>query len=551
VSPRTTIASEGGSRLPRGTTLAAMLLAAAVYVLPLFLGTPLLDPDEGLHAAIAQEMVERGDWVTPRFLGQPFLDKPALFFWSLAASIAAFGDNEFAIKLPGLLFGALGAFATGLLARRFFGRDAGTLGAAFYAGLLLPLALTQVAVHDVAVVPWTTLAMLALYDATESTDVRSTLAKGALAGVWLGLAALAKGLTGVVLVGLPFAAWCLLNRRLRPSVLLAGLLSLVVAVLVAAPWYLAMESANPGYLHYYFVERHLMGYATTTQLPWLTYVGASMRSMWDAWRARQRTPGTRAVELLVIWVTLDTLFLSTAGSKLVTYVLPIFPAIVALSVRAWTLRLTPVAGVAPPRWRGAHLLACLGMAAVLPGAVLVARAWLGIDIGAVAWVGAAVGGAAWLALAARSTRQPDTRTLVDMIWGLTLTVVIALVVMLPAVAPVFTAREVARYYNRQGRLPSTVWFYDERVGSFLFYLDAPLRRALVPEQVVRVRPEQLLALTHAPADTDIVVSIEDFTRLQRRIPIASHPSVLAGHHRVFKSEDFLDALRAAMDGPGR
>ena len=80
-----------------------------------------------------------------------------------------------------------------------------------YASLLLPLALTEVAVHDVAVVPWTTLAMLALYDAAESADTRTTIAEGALAGVWLGLAALTKALTGVVLVGLPFAAWCLLT----------------------------------------------------------------------------------------------------------------------------------------------------------------------------------------------------------------------------------------------------------------------------------------------------------------------------------------------------
>ena len=176
-----------------------------------------------------------------------------------------------------------------------------------------------------------------------------------------------------------------------------------------------------------------------------------------------------------------------------------------------------------PRWRGAHLLACLGMAAVLPSAPPRRADVDGHRHAAVAWVGAATGGAAWLALAARSTRQPDSRTLVELIWALTLTVVVALVVMLPSVAPAFTAREVARHYNRQGRLPATVWFYDERVGSFLFYLDAPLRRALTPEQVVRARPELLLALRHAPADTDIVVPIEEIKRLERRIPLCVTP----------------------------
>ena len=66
---------------------------------------PLVDPDEGLHASVAQEMVERGDWIVPRMLHQPFLDKPILYFWAVALSLKAFGMSEAAVRLPGLLFG--------------------------------------------------------------------------------------------------------------------------------------------------------------------------------------------------------------------------------------------------------------------------------------------------------------------------------------------------------------------------------------------------------------------------------------------------------------
>ena len=70
---------------------------------------------------------------------------------------------------------------------------------------------------------------------------------------------------------------------------------MVVAALVAAPWYIAMESAHPGYLHYYFVERHVQGYLTATQrhagrpfwsyvpillggtLPWTLYLAGAIR----------------------------------------------------------------------------------------------------------------------------------------------------------------------------------------------------------------------------------------------------------------------------------
>ena len=59
--------------------LTVVICAAAIYIYPLALPTPLTDPDEGLHAAIAQEMVERGDYFIPRIAGEPFLDKPFLY----------------------------------------------------------------------------------------------------------------------------------------------------------------------------------------------------------------------------------------------------------------------------------------------------------------------------------------------------------------------------------------------------------------------------------------------------------------------------------------
>jgi 4-amino-4-deoxy-L-arabinose transferase-like glycosyltransferase len=545
-------------------------LGLAAFVLPLVLGTPLLDPDEGLHAAIAQEMVERGDWTTPRLLGQPFLDKPILFFWSLAASLALFGCNEFAIKLPGLLFGALGAAAAGLLARRMFGRTAGVLAVVFHTSLLLPLALTEAAVHDVALVPWATLAMLAFYDAAMHRDARATIGLGALAGTCLGLAILTKALTGVVLVGLPFAVWCVFNWKLRPPVVLAGFVSLLVAAAVAAPWYAAMEAANPGYLHYYFVERHLLGYTTTTQLhgqrawwyygpvliggalPWFVYLFAPLRRLLAAWTGRARSEEDRALELLVLWVAADVIFLSLAGSKLATYVLPVFPAIAALAACAWTRVLADESREVPSRaWRTAHAMVCVSMAVVLPGALLVSARWFGLVLGPVSWAAAGVASLVWLGVLAVALKGPSGQVLTALVGALAVTVTTGLAVLLPAAAPAFTARDLARHYNREGRLPGTVWFYDERVGSFLFYLDAPLRATLTPERVVRARPELLLALRHAPADTVIVVPVEELPRLERRVPLRAQPSVLAGHHRAYTAEDFVAALRIAVDGPAR
>ena len=149
-----------------GRTLAllAVVLAAVMFVFPLAIAFPLLDPDEGLHASIAQDMVERGDWITPRFLGRPFLDKPIFYFWVQAASLWLFGPSEAAVRLPGLMFGLLGAISTGLLGWRMFNRATGLIAGILYATTILPTALAQAASHDVALIPWINLTLLLLWE---------------------------------------------------------------------------------------------------------------------------------------------------------------------------------------------------------------------------------------------------------------------------------------------------------------------------------------------------------------------------------------------------
>ena len=52
-------------------------------------------------------MLETGDWLVPQFdYGVPFWGKPPLSTWLSAASMAAFGVNEFAARLPSLLLAA-------------------------------------------------------------------------------------------------------------------------------------------------------------------------------------------------------------------------------------------------------------------------------------------------------------------------------------------------------------------------------------------------------------------------------------------------------------
>jgi hypothetical protein len=125
---------------------------------------------------------------------------------------------------------------------------------------------------------------------------------------------------------------------------LRGLLALLVAASVAAPWYIAMAAKNPGYFHYYFIERHLLGYATNTQphggrpfwyylpivlgggLPWTLYLPSALADAWQQRKSRATRSAGGVATLLVCWIVGCTLFLSLANSKLVTYIWPVFPS---------------------------------------------------------------------------------------------------------------------------------------------------------------------------------------------------------------------------------
>ena len=225
--------------LPRGTARAAAsgfagcgrgLLAAWSSCCRSLLGTPLLDPDEGLHAAIAQEMVERGDWVTPRLLGAavPRQARPVLLEPRRPRSPPS-GRTSSRSSCQVLPSACSARWAPGCSPSGLFGRATGLTALVFYATLLLPFGLAQAAVHDVALVPWTTLAMLSLWDAASAPAWRSARSRGALAGLWLGLAVLTKALTGVALVGLPFVVWAVGRDASSLRLVAAGVLSLIVA----------------------------------------------------------------------------------------------------------------------------------------------------------------------------------------------------------------------------------------------------------------------------------------------------------------------------------
>ena len=253
-------------------------------------------------------------------------------------------------------------------------------------------------------------------------------------------------------------------------------MAIVVAAVVAAPWYIAMEHAHPGYLHYYFVERHVQGYLTATQrhagrpfwyyvpivlggaLPWSLHLAGAIRS-------------ARAHRLRLVlwgWFALGLVFLSAGESKLVTYALPLFP-----SHRDCDRRVR-----ARDEHAGSDGASVRGDAL---GPDRAARAAAGRRAGRAGSRFGPVPPSAWLpivvfgVLTLDAGRRARRGHLVPWLAQASICSLIATMTLVPRAASWMTSKDLAAALNAGGALPSRVSVVDERIGSLVFYLDPALR----------------------------------------------------------------------------
>ena len=562
---------EGGSVTNHGwkaSLLGLALLAGLGVICPLLMAPyiPLLDPDEGMHASVAQEMVESGDWIVPHLLDEPFLDKPILYFWAIAASLKIFGMSEAAVRLPGLLCGMLGTLTTATMAWRMLGCRTGLTAGAFYASMILPMALVQVPGHDVALVPWVNLALLCFWESERGDSSRR--ASGTMyswswtgaAGLLLGLAILTKGLAGVALVGIAYGGYLIVSRRLRFMHCFRAALALTVAAIIGSSWYFAVEHSNPGFLRYYFFERHVLGFLTHSQphglapwwyyfpvlivggLPWIGYLPVLVQDAVS--RRRKRIPamtdarGNRPLLLLGCWFVGCTLFLTLSRSKLITYIWPVFPAVAILTAILWTRKIDGVLCDGAKRWMGRIVwCTCLMGLLGLPATLAITQIALPTRFPLPVWTLAVVAGLTSLAPLGSWLRGRDRWTL----WLAATTVcgqmVVLLLCIFPQAAVGLSCRDLADYFNRTGELPSRTLMAQDRVGSVIFYLDRNLRSQLHLGQMTSQDIDDPLPSPEFDAKEWIVIPERHLHTALNDYDLRALPYEQAGRFRLYRRGD--------------
>ena len=298
---------------------------------------PLMGTDEGMYGSASFNMLASGDYTIPRLGGLPFYDKPPLCYWLQAQSMKVFGVNEFALRLPSAVCFCLLVWLVTWAGAKIFDRRRGIFAGFITATSVLVAALGRMCLTDGPL----TLAISAclLWFILAHTG-KIGKACYILSSAALGCAVMIKGPAAAVLVFLTIGVYLALKRE-KPD--RAYLLSLLLAVAAALPWFLLANARTGGdfgrefflhqnvaralgkdFAHNYpiwsYIPVLLVG-----MLPWSLYIPVSFRDL-------RVIP---AKLFLVLWAAVIFAVFTAIPSKLPGYIVPMIPACALLIGGSW------------------------------------------------------------------------------------------------------------------------------------------------------------------------------------------------------------------------
>jgi len=329
------------------------ILLLIVLAVPLLGGgsatIPLTGPDEPRYAAIANEMMQTGDYVTPRLGGKPWFEKPALTYWLMAASYRVVGVNELGARLPSILLALLSVLIVFYTGRRLASLRMGLLAALALECSIGFLVFSRAASTDMILTATVTMALCAflLSEREQNTVVSIFDSRNLWLAIFyagLGLAILAKGLAGVALAGGIIGSYLLISRRLKNFIGLHLIWGGLLVLAISAIWY-GPVIARHGYsfIDEFFVQHHFQRFTTNKYHhpgPFYYYVLAIVIAVFpfsfllpvsaaNVPIAQYLKKGVEATDrwklFAFLWMLFPVVFFSFSGSKLPGYVLPAVP----------------------------------------------------------------------------------------------------------------------------------------------------------------------------------------------------------------------------------
>jgi 4-amino-4-deoxy-L-arabinose transferase-like glycosyltransferase len=321
---------------------------------------PLYNKGEPREGLVVWDIWSAGNWILPLRGGVDIPSKPPMFHWIAAlAAIVSGSLNEFTLRFPSALLGAVGVLLVYLTGAALWGRVAGLVSAIVLATSFEWWRAATTARVDMTLTFFMLASFLCFYYLYQS---RGGLLKSLLMATLLGLATLAKGPVGAILpclAGLVFLA-CKRDFAFLKKIHLP--IAVPVGIAVAATWYVLalweggekffarqivheiimtpLGGAGHNQPFYYYLPKLLAGLA-----PWSLFLPSLAIFLY---RQRRRLDEERLLYLVICFAAVFIAASLSIGKRPV-YILPLYPA-VALLLGAWWQKLSegsvPRAGVA-------------------------------------------------------------------------------------------------------------------------------------------------------------------------------------------------------------
>ena len=309
---------------------------------------PLLDSDETRYADMARCMLTSKNFTTLYLDGRIFWDKPPMFFWILCLFYKIFGVNEFAVRLPSVL-AALSVVA----ANYFVVKKASSKLMAAVSSLILASSVEFIIFSRISILDMVLTANIALslMCGFMTYFVQDQNKKYFWYGFYLfsALGILTKGIPAFVI---PFGTMFLvgiwkknLMEFFKVEYFLPGVLLFMFIVL---PWHIEMYKLHGAeFIKEYIIKHHFQRFIGNAEigrehsiiyyiptfivgfLPWTLSFLAGFKKLFTEKR-------NDLVTMNLIGFIFTFVFFSVAGTKLITYILPVYPMCAVLCAYMWT-----------------------------------------------------------------------------------------------------------------------------------------------------------------------------------------------------------------------
>lgn len=304
------------------------------------------DWDEKYHALVAKNLVEHP--TKPTLFDNPVLpfdendwssshlwfSKPPMALWSIAGSVAIFGNHEYAVRLPSLIFSLIGIYLTFLIGKRLFNERVGLIAAFFHAinGILIELAAGRGSSDHVETL-FIVMVEVAIYFSILSLQRKQMVRWTLLAGLFTGVAFLTKWFPAFIVFPVWLTGLIFSEQFSWKKCFGLGLLLLLSTAIVIFPWFsivnsygdtilqrvlFAFGTSIPGHARpfWYYFNELMITFGEMVFIPIIIALfhaakGVKKQSLW----------------ILLIWILLPLIIFTLGATKRYTYIMISAPAL--------------------------------------------------------------------------------------------------------------------------------------------------------------------------------------------------------------------------------